>query len=196
MRVFSQRAGVVFSAILFGINVLPAQAKTAQAITFNPVPDQILGISPFQLGARASSGLPLSWASTLPAACKVSSGSVILLSVGTCTLTVSQPGNETYEAANPVIQAFTVRSAAASGSFSFGPGSPVALGARPTSLVTADFNRDGFPDIAAASYDGKVVVLLGNHAGGFSPAPNSPFPVADPATGATVASNTVTIAVQ
>jgi hypothetical protein len=44
-------------------------------------------------------------------------------------------------------------------------------------LRTADFNRDGHPDIVTTNLDdGTVSILLGNGKGGFAPAAGSPFP--------------------
>ena len=44
-------------------------------------------------------------------------------------------------------------------------------------MVVGDFNGDGVPDLATANYNGNnVTVLLGNGAGGFTPAMGSPFP--------------------
>lgn len=48
----------------------------------------------------------------------------------------------------------------------------------PTDIISADFNRDGKPDVAAAdSRDGNIKVRLGDGAGGFGAASN--FPVGD-----------------
>jgi hypothetical protein len=67
------------------------------------------------------------------------------------------------------------------GGFTKAPGSPLAVGApggKPASIAVGDFNRDGRPDLAIANYDSNSVsVLLGNGAGGFTPAPRSPFAV-------------------
>ena len=65
-----------------------------------------------------------------------------------------------------------------SGGFTAAPGSPFPAGSGPDSVAVGDFNGDGKPDLAIANYiDSTVTVLLGNGAGGFTPAPGSPFPV-------------------
>ena len=66
-------------------------------------------------------------------------------------------------------------SAAATAEFALAPGSPFIVGASPLALAVADFNGDGWPDLAIAST--PVMVLLGNGAGGFTAAPGSPFRV-------------------
>ena len=58
------------------------------------------------------------------------------------------------------------------------PGAPVAVGTHPHCVAIADFNRDGRADLATANNDSSdVSVLLGNGAGGFSPAAGSPVTV-------------------
>jgi hypothetical protein len=62
------------------------------------------------------------------------------------------------------------------GGFTYAAGSPIAVGAAPMAVVTADFNGDGNPDLAVANYaSGNVSVLLGNATGGFTLAAGSPY---------------------
>lgn len=57
------------------------------------------------------------------------------------------------------------------GSFRTAPGSPNQLGGNPVALAVADFNGDGFPDLAVAdSFTNAVTTLLGDGAGGLAPA--------------------------
>lgn len=60
------------------------------------------------------------------------------------------------------------------GGFSETSASPFDFGNSVFSIAIADTNRDGKPDVVAASGDG-VRVMLGDGRGGFKPAPNSPF---------------------
>ncbi len=48
------------------------------------------------------------------------------------------------------------------------------VGANPTGITSGDFNKDGFPDLAALNGDGTVSVLLGDGHGGFRTM--GPFP--------------------
>ena len=61
-------------------------------------------------------------------------------------------------------------------SFKEAAGSPVAVGHNPSSLVVADFNNDGIPDLAVVNTnDNSVSILLGDGTGKFLPANSSPF---------------------
>ncbi len=63
------------------------------------------------------------------------------------------------------------------GGFTEAQGSPFPAGSNPESLAVGDFNGDGKPDSAIASFSGGITVLLGNGKGGFTEARRSPFPV-------------------
>jgi hypothetical protein len=73
-----------------------------------------------------------------------------------------------------------------SGDFAAAPGSPIAIGSgnpfdrkRPSDLALVDLNNDGEIDVATANANSDdISVLLGDGSGGFSEAPDSPFPVA------------------
>jgi uncharacterized protein (TIGR03437 family) len=73
---------------------------TSQTITFHPIGNVAFGqTSIIPLSATASSGLPVTFASSSPAVCSVLGASATILSVGECDLTASQPGNASYNAA-------------------------------------------------------------------------------------------------
>jgi len=176
------RFGKLFSMLFALILTAPAQASTSQTITFDAIPNQLLGISPFTIAAQASSLLPVSFASTTPTVCKAASVLVAILSTGTCSITASQGGNATYSAATPVTRSFTVTEAMPSYGFTQPADSPFAVGAQPVAVVVGDFNGDGFPDLATANTfpAPTVTVLLGNGSGGFTQAPGSPYSIVIP----------------
>ena len=72
--------------------------------------------------------------------------------------------------------------------FGAATGSPFAAGTSPRSLAIADINRDGKLDLVIANFtSNNVSILLGNGAGGFSPAAGSPFTAGTGPTSVTIA---------
>ena len=69
------------------------------------------------------------------------------------------------------------------GTFAEARNSPVPVGLTPYSVVVADFNGDGIPDLVTANdavvngNPGTVTILLGSGDGGFTEASGSPIPV-------------------
>ena len=67
------------------------------------------------------------------------------------------------------------------GGFRRAAGSPMAAPGAPSSVQVADLNADGRLDVAVANSDAdSVTALLGDGAGRFRPAADSPFPVPSP----------------
>ncbi len=85
--------------------------QTSQTITFGSLSNMALGSVPVALSATASSGMPVSFASTTTSICTVSGTTATLVAVGTCTIQATQAGNATYAAATPVSQSFQVEAA-------------------------------------------------------------------------------------
>ncbi len=80
---------------------------TAQTIAFaNPGP-QSVGTK-LTLSATATSGLPVTFASTTPGVCTVAGSLASFLAAGTCTIDATQAGDSAYAAAPVVAQSFTV----------------------------------------------------------------------------------------
>jgi hypothetical protein len=87
-----------------------------QTITFGALAAKTLAQSPVTIGATASSGLTVSFASNSLSVCTVSGTSVALLSVGTCSITAAQTGNADWNAASPTVtQTFGVSMASGGG---------------------------------------------------------------------------------
>ncbi len=85
---------------------LTVTGGAAQTITFGPLPNVTYGVAPITLTATASSGLVVSYAATGPAT--VSGSTLTITGAGSVTVTASQAGNASFEAATPVPQTFTV----------------------------------------------------------------------------------------
>ncbi len=85
-----------------------AVSKLNQTITFGALPSKHAGDLPFALTATASSGLAVSYASSNTAVATVSGSTVTVVGSGTTTITASQAGNATYNAATSIDQGLSV----------------------------------------------------------------------------------------
>jgi hypothetical protein len=83
----------------------------AQAIQFPPIPSKVFGDGDFTISASATSGLPVVITTSDPLVASVIQGKIRITGAGSCSITVSQPGNEDYLAAAPVSQTLTVQKA-------------------------------------------------------------------------------------
>jgi hypothetical protein len=82
-----------------------------QTITFSVLSTRIFGDLPFTLTASASSGLPVSFASSNTAVATVTGNTVTIVGAGAATITASQSGNLFFSSAPPVDQTLTVNKA-------------------------------------------------------------------------------------
>jgi large repetitive protein len=105
--------------------------KAAQAITFTDPTNRAWSATSFALTPTASSGLSVSLASTTTSICTVSGLDVTMVTVGTCSLTATQSGNDYFNAAPAVSHGFDISKASQTISFS-------ALVDRPWSATTFD----------------------------------------------------------
>ncbi len=149
----------------------------SQTITFDAIPNQIFGMSPFPIAAQSSALLPVTFASTTPGSCKVADDAWCSFSApGACSIMASQAGNGNYNAAIPVTNSFNVSQAAAAGTLTPAAASPFVVGSSPLSVAVGDFNGDGKQDYAVTNFnDSTVTVLLGDGSGGFTVASGNPF---------------------
>lgn len=83
-------------------------AKETQTITFDALPVKTLESASFDLGATASSGLPVTYTSSNSSVATISGTTVTLHGVGTADITANQPGDATYSAAPQVVRTLTV----------------------------------------------------------------------------------------
>ena len=82
-----------------------------QTITFGALTSKTYGVSPFNLTGTASSGLPLSYASSNTSVATVSGSVVTIVGAGTTTITATQIGNSSYNPAASVSQTLAVNKA-------------------------------------------------------------------------------------
>lgn len=83
-----------------------ADTRSLQSITFPAITGVAVGRPDVALTATATSGLPVAYSAT--GACTIVGGSVHAAAAGACTITASQGGNDTYQAATDVTQTITV----------------------------------------------------------------------------------------
>ena len=92
--------------VLPGVNVIAFPPLDAVNLDGKPT---VPTATATKLAATASSGLPVSYASTTSAVCYVTAPSTIkLVTPGLCSITASQAGNVSYAPATAVVQSFTV----------------------------------------------------------------------------------------
>jgi hypothetical protein len=83
-----------------------AAQKAGQTITFGALANKAFGAPDFRVSATASSGLPVSFASS--GRCTVSGATVHLTGAGSCTVTAAQAGDANYNAAPGVSRTFSI----------------------------------------------------------------------------------------
>jgi autotransporter-associated beta strand protein len=150
----------------YTLNVAPAGALTPQSINFAALPAVTYGDSPFALTATATSGLPVSYASSNTSVATISGSTVTILAAGSTTITATQFGNSTYEAATPVNQTLTVNPA--SQTITFGAltsvlddAAPFALTATASSGLSVSYTSSN-TSVATVSGNTVTVVAAGS----------------------------------
>jgi len=93
------------------ISTDPDTSRQAQSISFATLPTKEDSDESFLLAATASSGLPVSYASSDSNVATVSGNTVTIVGEGTTTITASQAGDATYLPASDVSQVLTVEAA-------------------------------------------------------------------------------------
>jgi hypothetical protein len=85
-----------------------SDTKALQTITFNALPTKTLQDVDFSPEASASSGLPVTYASSKPAVATIVDGKIHIVGLGTTIITASQAGNAGTHPAPDVSQTLTV----------------------------------------------------------------------------------------
>ncbi len=85
--------------------------KANQIITFNALAAKTYGNAPFVLTATSSSGLTVSYMSSIPSVATVSGNTVTIVGAGSTNITASQTGDGNYFPAMDVVQTLVVNKA-------------------------------------------------------------------------------------
>jgi hypothetical protein len=109
------------------------------------------------------------------------------LTIGTRTLGLAQAdfnadGRPDLAVALPTIDKVAVLLSQPGGGFVSMDGSPFDVGDSPVGVTSADFNRDGAPDLAVANQGGRSISVLLRTATGFANDPSSPIVTGQSAT--------------
>jgi hypothetical protein len=139
--------------------------KAAQTITFGALSSKTYGDSSFSITGSASSGLSLSYSSSNTGVATVSGSVVTIVGAGSTTITASQPGNSSYNAATSVSQALTVSKASQTISFTTLPAktygdSAFALTASSTSGLSVSYSSSN-PSVATVAGSTVTIVAAG-----------------------------------
>jgi sugar lactone lactonase YvrE len=121
--------------------------QASQTITFVGPANQVFGATVPALSATAGVGMTVTFTSLSPGICLVSGATVTLVSVGTCYIQATQPGNANYAAATAVTQNFSVTQGSQTITFGTAPapvygGGPVQVSATATSGLPVSFNSE------------------------------------------------------
>ena len=95
----------------YAVTYNPANFTITQAnqtISFTAPAASTYGDADSALGATATSGLTVGYASTTTSVCTIVGGKLHVVAAGTCTITASQPGDSNYFAAANVVRTFSI----------------------------------------------------------------------------------------
>jgi lysophospholipase L1-like esterase len=130
----------------------------SQTIAFNTITSQTVGAA-VALSATASSGLPVSFASTTAGVCTVNgtaNGTMAsLMAAGTCTIQATQAGDALFLAATPVSQSFTVNAATSNLAPSIASISPTFIEVE-SAAQTVTLSGTNFLTTTTATYNGAA----------------------------------------
>jgi hypothetical protein len=147
-----QTGNAIYGAAPSVGQIIVVNNPQSQTITFNAIAGQTAGGN-ITLTATASSGLPVSFASTTANVCTVSGNTASLLAGGTCSIVASQAGGGVYGPAASVTQSFTV--ATFSQTITFGPVPNQVTGTPYTPNATAS---SGLPIVYSVVQNGTCSV--------------------------------------
>ncbi|NVK31941.1 MAG: tandem-95 repeat protein [Gammaproteobacteria bacterium] len=131
-------------------------AKSTQSIVSNSIVTQDIGTQTLALNAVASSGLTVAYSAIPEAVCTVSGATLTFNDTGSCTVTASQSGDETYSAAASITRSFDIKTQLSWLGAAFDAGAlkaavPIYSNAAASvgEVRVGDINNDGLLDIVA-----------------------------------------------
>ena len=147
--------------------VLLAGTATLETRSLPPGTFQLIAVfsGDGSVGASTSAAVPVTvtgkFATTTAVAVTGTAGNYTLQATVASPSGVSPTGTVTFNdtTENTVIGTATLNSSAAAATFA--SASTPSVGTDPLGVVSADFNRDGIPDLAVTNYSGGVSILLG-----------------------------------
>ncbi len=139
--------------------------RLAQTISFATLSAKVITDATFNLSATASSGLAVSFTSNSSSVCTLSGNTVILVAIGTCSITASQAGNAEYSAAASVTQTFSVNVMPTLTGFALSSSS-VMLGATAPTITAPTSASSGAitytsSNPAVATISGSIITIVG-----------------------------------
>ncbi len=151
------------NAATLTVSAAPPPIKVAQSITFGALSAKTFGGATFTLSATASSGLPVSYASSTLSVATVSGNTVTIVGAGTTTITASQDGDATYLAATAVPQTLVISKATQTITFAalaskLTSDLPFTLGATASSTLAVSYASS---TLSVATVSGNTVTIVG-----------------------------------
>ncbi|MFU8847575.1 MAG: S8 family serine peptidase [Opitutales bacterium] len=135
-------------------------SKASQTIAFAPLDSASIEDGPFSLTATASSGLPVAYISSNPSVASISGNTVTPITIGTTTITATQPGDGNFEAAQNVPQTLSL---VADGQIALGGDVAFIDG-----FYIHTFTQDGSFELLGESAINVEVLVVGGGGGGGS----------------------------
>ena len=174
---------VLLAAIPMAASRRVGITPSSVTLAVSPTPVSVFG-SPVTLTATVSPSSATGTVTYYDGVGVIGSGAVsagkailqtVLLPAGARPLSAFYSGDAVYSTSKSTAVTLSVN-AVPSLVMGHSTGIPISAGADPRTVATGDFNGDGKADLAIANYySDSVVVLLGDGAGGFTPAPGISF---------------------
>ena len=137
-------------------------SKGNQTLSFSALAPVVFGVTPFAIRATATSRLPVAYSSSNPAVATIVGNIVTTTGVGNTTLTATQAGNTSYNAAPPTTQTLVVSKRTQTIVFGTIPAklttdAPFTLNATTTSGLSLGYASS---NLSVATVSGNTVTII------------------------------------